>query len=49
MTSHHYLILAYAAGLTLLWGYALVLWVSGTRLDARERGRTEAPPQGTAG
>jgi hypothetical protein len=40
MTSNQYLILAYIAGLTLLWGYAIVLWVSGTKLGGRERGGT---------
>ncbi|MHC4413774.1 MAG: hypothetical protein ACYS0G_00665 [Planctomycetota bacterium] len=33
-----YLLLGYAVGITLLWGYAAVLWWSAYRLSRRERG-----------
>jgi hypothetical protein len=32
-----YLVLAYAAGLAVLWGYAILLWNASRRLGARRR------------
>ena len=44
MNGHNYLVLAYAAGLALLLGYALALWAGARTLAARQRGWHRAPP-----
>ena len=46
MSSQHYLVLAYVAGLALLWGYALSLWAGAGALRARARRALNAPRQG---
>ena len=35
MLSNQYLVLAYAIGLGLLWGYVATLWLAGRALDRR--------------
>ena len=37
MTGHDYLLMGYIAGLGLLWGYAILIWLGGRSIDRRER------------
>jgi hypothetical protein len=41
-----YLILAYALGLGLLWGYAALLWRESRAVAVRERARSSATGEG---
>jgi hypothetical protein len=40
MSGNDYLVLGYVISFMLLWGYAIVLWLTGINLRKRERGRT---------
>lgn len=40
MTSQHYVILAYAIGLVLMWGFAIRSWIVHRTLARREADRT---------
>lgn len=42
MMGDDYLLLGYIAGLGLLWGYAVLLWLGGRSIDRRERRKARA-------
>jgi hypothetical protein len=41
MTSQQYVIIAYAAGLGLLWGYAVLMWLEARRVRVNANEGTE--------
>ena len=43
MNSMHYAILGYVVSLSLMWGYAVSLWLGHRSVDRRERKAAGAP------